>query len=87
MIAMKVPFETSSCGAQPLQFLDLPPYDIIIFKIIPFLAPSDWLNLRATNKQLYFLVNEYFRSMKYLDLSSSQHFPKALLEVNMIYDI
>ena len=84
MTAMKAPFETvPCCGAHQLQFLDLPPTDIIIFKIIPFLSPSDWLNLRATNKQLYFLVNEYFRSMKYLDLSSSQHFPKALLEVKL----
>lgn len=60
--------------------LDLPGNDVIL-KIIDYLSPSDWLNLRAVCKQTYFLVNEYFKYMKYLDLSHHQCFPHLLCQV------
>lgn len=60
---------------------DLPWNDIVIPKIMPYLQPSDWLNLRAVCKQSNELVNQYFKFMKCLDLSTQKSFPKCVWKV------
>ncbi|XP_046631662.1 F-box/LRR-repeat protein 15-like isoform X2 [Daphnia pulicaria] len=63
-----------------MHLLDLPGDDIIL-KIIDYLSPQDWLNFRCVSKQTYFLVHEYFKYMKYLDLSHHKVLPQALCQV------
>lgn len=64
-----------------VNLLDLPGSDVIL-KIIDYLSPSDWLNFRIVCKQTCFLVNEYFRYMKYLNLSDQpNNFPKPICQM------
>lgn len=63
-----------------MHLLDLPGDDVIL-KIMDFLSPRDWLNFRCVCKQTYFLVHEYFKYMKYLDLSHHKVLPQALCQV------
>ncbi|XP_057378989.1 F-box/LRR-repeat protein 15-like [Daphnia carinata] len=63
-----------------MHLLDLPGTDIIL-KIIGYLSPTDWLHFRIVCKQTYFLVHEYFKYMKYLDVSHHQVFPQSLCQI------
>lgn len=63
-----------------MHLLDLPGIDVIL-KIIGYLSPTDWLHFRISCKQTYFLVHEYFKYMKYLDVSQHQVFPQSLCQV------
>lgn len=65
-----------------MHLLDLPGDDVIL-KIIDYLSPRDWLNFRCVCKQTYFLVHEYFKYMKYLDLSHHKVLPQALCQVGI----
>lgn len=61
-----------------LQFFDLPWNDILIKKIMVYVLPHDWLNLRIVSKRAYHLVSDYLSRIRYLDLSTCNRFPKAL---------
>lgn len=63
-----------------ITIFDLPWNDVLIPLIMPYLQPSDWLSLRAVCKQSNQLVSQYFRFMKYLDLTA-QKFPQSVWKV------
>lgn len=64
-----------------LTLFDLPWNDILVPKIMPYLQPSDWLNLRSVCKQSNQLVSHYFKFMRNLDLSAQKSFPKSVWKV------
>ena len=68
-----------------LQFFDLPWNDILIKKIMVYVLPHDWLNLRIVSKRAYHLVSDYLSRIRYLDLSTCNRFPKALWKVIFFY--
>lgn len=69
-----------------MHLLDLPGTDIIL-KIIGYLSPTDWLHFRIVCKETYFLVHEYFKYMKYLNVSHHQVFPQSLCQVFLLWHV
>lgn len=64
-----------------VHLFDLPENEILL-EIIGYLSPEEWLNLRLVSKQTLYLVTQFFKYMKCLDIAYYEYFPPSLCQVS-----
>jgi hypothetical protein len=68
-------------------FLSLCWEDILFQNILPFLSIKDWFNLRFVSKECQLMVDEYFKTVRHVNLAHQRNFSPLAFKVSIIYDV